>query len=113
MFLALLLLIATLIAGARAQQPAKVHQVGYLISGPVASWANRAEALRMGLRDLGYVEGKNLAIAFRSAETAERLPELAADLVRLNVDVIFATSSTEVEAARRATTTIPDRIRIS
>jgi hypothetical protein len=61
----------------------------------------------MGLRDLGYVEGKNITIAFRSAETTNRLPEVAADLVRLNVDVIFATSSTEVEAARRATKTIP------
>lgn len=89
------------------QQPAKVHQLGYLGFGPPASWANRVEALWMGLRDLGYVEGKNITIAFRSAETAERLPEVAADLVRLNVDVIFATSSTEVEAARRATKTIP------
>lgn len=89
------------------QQPAKVHQIGYLSFGPPASWANRVEALRMGLRDLGYVEGKNITIAFRSAETADRLPEVAADLVRLNVDVIFATSSTEVEAARRATKTIP------
>ena len=107
MFLALLLLIALLTAEGRAQQPAKVHQIGYLISGPPASLANRVEALRMGLRDLGYVEGKNITIAFRSAETPDRLPEVAADLVRLNVDVIFATSSTEVEAARRATKTIP------
>jgi len=89
-----------------AQQAAKVHQIGYLSSiSPVP--ANRVEALRIGLRDLGYVEGKNIAIAFRPAETAERLPEAAADLVRLKVDVIFATSSTEVEAARRATKTIP------
>lgn len=92
---------------AEAQQAAKVHRIGYLISGPPASWANRAEALRMGLRDLGYIEGKNIAIAFRSADTPDRLPEVAVDLVRLNVDVIFATSSTEVEAARRATKTIP------
>ncbi len=96
-----------LATAARAQQPAKVHQVGCLISGSPASWANRVEALRMGLRDLGYVEGKNLALAFRWADTPERLPEVAADLVRLNVDVIFATSSTEVEAARRATKAIP------
>jgi putative ABC transport system substrate-binding protein len=107
MFLALLLLIALLTTEARAQQPAKVHQIGCLSSGSPASFAIRVEALRMGLRDLGYVEGKNIAIAFRSAETAERLPELAADLVRLKVDVIFATSSTEVEAARRVTKTIP------
>ncbi len=59
------------------------------------------------MRDLGYVEGKNMTIAVRSAETADRLPEVAVDLVRLNVGVIFATSSSEVEAARRATKTIP------
>jgi len=106
MFLALLLLVALFTAEARAQRPAKVYQLGYLSSqSPIP--ANRVEALRMGLRDLGYVEGKNIAIAFRAAETAERLPEAAAELVRLKVDVIFATSSTEVEAARRATKAIP------
>ena len=106
-FVGLLLLIPLLAAEAHAQQPAKVHQIGYLIYGSPASVAHRTEALRMGLRDLGYVEGKNITIAFRSAETANRLPEVAADLVRLKVDVIFATSSTEVEAARQATKTIP------
>jgi putative tryptophan/tyrosine transport system substrate-binding protein len=93
--------------GASAQPPAKVHRIGYLIYGSPASVAQRTEALRMGLRDLGYVEGKNITITFRSADTANRLPEVAADLVRLKVDVIFATSSTEVEAARQATKTIP------
>jgi putative ABC transport system substrate-binding protein len=89
-----------------AQQPPKVHQIGYLSSqSPVP--ANRVEALRMGLRDLGYIEGKNIAIVFRSAEAGERLAEVAADLVRLKVDVIFANSSTEVEAARRVTQTVP------
>jgi putative ABC transport system substrate-binding protein len=106
-FLGLPLLIALLAAGAHAQQPAKVHQIGYLIYGSPASVAHRIEALRIGLRDLGYVEGKNITLVFRSAETADRLPEAAADLARLNVDVIFATSSTETEAARRATSTIP------
>src|SRR6266508_1439510 len=106
-FLGLLVFIALSAAEAHAQQPAKVRQIGYLIYGSPASVAHRTEALRMGLRDLGYVEGKNITVAFRSAETADRLPEVAADLVRLNVDVIFATSSTEVEAARRATRTIP------
>ena len=69
--------------------------------------ADRVEALRAGLRDLGYLEGKNIVIDFRWAEVVGRLRELAAELVRENVDVIFATSSTEVEAARQATTTIP------
>lgn len=63
MCLALLLLVALFTAEARAQQPAKVHQLGYLSpQSPIP--ANRAEALRMGLRDLGHVEGKNIAIAF-------------------------------------------------
>ena len=90
-----------------AQVPAKVFQVGYLSYGTPAESANRVSALRSGLRDHGYVEGKNIVLVFRRADTAERLPELAADLVRLNVDVIIATSSTEVEAARQATRTIP------
>ena len=97
--------IAPLSAG--AQQSAKVHKIGYLIFGSPSSSANRVEALRMGLQDLGYVEGKNIVTVLRSAETADRLSEVAVDLVRLKVDVIFATSSTEVEAARRATKTIP------
>ncbi len=92
---------------AEAQQAGKVWNIGYLISGSPASWANRVEGLRMGLRDLGYVEGKDITIVVRSAERFDRLPDAAADLVRLSVDVIFATSSTEVEAARRATKTIP------
>ena len=61
----------------------------------------------MGLRDHGYVEGKNINLVFRWAETAELLPGLAAELVRLNVDVLVAPSSTEVEAVRSATTVIP------
>jgi putative ABC transport system substrate-binding protein len=65
------------------------------------------EALRAGLRDLGYVEGKNIVIEFRWAETVEQLPELATELVRMNVDVIFAPSSTMVEPARQATKAIP------
>jgi putative ABC transport system substrate-binding protein len=59
------------------------------------------------LRDLGYVEGKNIVIEFRWADTVEQLPELAAELVRMNVDVIFASNSTLVEPARKATKTIP------
>ena len=103
----MLLILALLPSEALAQQPPKGAQIGYLISGPPALWTSRIEAMRTGLRDLGYVEGKNLTFVFRSAETPDRLPEAAADLIRRNVDVIFATSSTEVEAARRATTTIP------
>jgi putative tryptophan/tyrosine transport system substrate-binding protein len=92
---------------ARAQQTAKVPRIGFLGFGTAAAWANRVEALRAGLRDLGYVDGKNIVIEFRWTETIEQLPELASELVRMNVDVIFAPSSTEVEVARQVTTAIP------
>jgi len=92
---------------ARAQQPAKIARLGYLGFGPPASSANRVQALRAGLRELGYVEGKNLVIVFRWAGTVEQLNEAAAELARMKVDIIFATSSTESEPARRATSTIP------
>ena len=92
---------------ARAQQPEKIAKIGYLDIGPASARADYTEALRLGLRDLGHVEGKNIAIEFRWADRAEQLLELAADLVRDNVDVIFAPSSTMVDAARQATSTIP------
>jgi putative tryptophan/tyrosine transport system substrate-binding protein len=92
---------------ARAQQPAKVPRIGFLSFGSSAASAGRLEALRAGLRDLGYIEEKNIVIDFRWAERVDQLPELAAELVRMNVDVIFALTSTEVEAARQATKTIP------
>jgi putative tryptophan/tyrosine transport system substrate-binding protein len=90
-----------------AQQATKVPRIGSLRHGTAAADADRVEAMRAGLRQGGYVEGKNIAIDFRWAETVDQLPELAAKLIRMNVDVIFAPSSTEVEAARQATKTIP------
>jgi ABC-type uncharacterized transport system substrate-binding protein len=90
-----------------AQQAAKVPRIGSLRHGPAAANAERVEAMRAGLRQLGYVEGKNIVIEFRWAETVDQLPELATELVRMNVDVIFAASSTEVEPVRQATRTIP------
>jgi putative ABC transport system substrate-binding protein len=92
---------------ARAQQSARVFQIGFLGFGNASTWSNRVEALREGLRDLGYVEGRNIVIEFRWTETIEQLPELASELVRMNVDLIFAPSSTEVEGARQATNAIP------
>jgi len=92
---------------ARAQQQAKIARLGYLGFGTPAASANRVEALRAGLRDLGYVEGKNLVIEFRWSDTVEQMLEAAAELARMKVDIIFATSSTELEPARRATSTIP------
>jgi putative ABC transport system substrate-binding protein len=91
---------------ARAQQP-KVFRVGFLAFGNASTWAKRVEALRGGLRDLGYVEGKNIVIEFRSTETLEQLLELATELVRINVDLIFAPSSTETEVTRQVTNAIP------
>ena len=90
----------------RAQQPA-IARIGFLGPAPASTYSPRVEALQAGLRDLGYVEGKNIVIEFRWAEKVEQLPELAAELVRMNVDVIFASSSTFVEPARQATKTIP------
>jgi putative ABC transport system substrate-binding protein len=92
---------------ARAQQPADIPRIGFLRLGLPAPNAKRIEALRAGLRQLGYVEGKTIAIEFRWAETVDELPALAAELVRMNVDIILAPSSSEVEPARQATRTIP------
>jgi putative tryptophan/tyrosine transport system substrate-binding protein len=91
--------------GLRAQKAVKV--IGYLSLGPASAQTSFPESLRMGLRDLGYVEGKNIVIKFRWADRIDQLPALAAELVRMNVDIIFAPSSTQVEPARQATKTIP------
>jgi putative tryptophan/tyrosine transport system substrate-binding protein len=91
----------------RAQQPTKLAQIGFLGLAPASSWTSRLEVLRSGLRELGWVEGRNILIEFRWAEGVDQLPALAAELVRMNVDVIFAVCSTYVEAARQATQTIP------
>jgi putative ABC transport system substrate-binding protein len=77
---------------AQAQQPAKVARIGYLGLGPASAWSSRVEALRRGLRGLGWVEGRNFAIEFRWADGVQQLPEFAAELVRMKVDVIFAPS---------------------
>ncbi len=92
---------------ARAQQQPNTVRLGFLGFGSASGWAHRVEALRVGLRDLGYVEGKNLVIEFRWPATVEQMHEAAAELVRMKVDIIFATSLTESEPARRATSTIP------
>jgi putative ABC transport system substrate-binding protein len=98
---------AVLSFAAGAQQSAKVWRIGYLGFGPAASWTSEVAALKSGLRDLGYVEDKNLAIEFRWAERVDQTFDLATQLVDMKVDVIFAPASTQVEPARRATGTIP------
>ena len=86
---------------AEAQQP-KIVRIGFLGPTSTASNAERMEALRAGLRDLGYLEGKNLVIESRFAEGKfDRLPELASELVRLNVDVILTAGTPAIRAAKK------------
>jgi putative ABC transport system substrate-binding protein len=94
--------------GSLAQQKGKVWRIGFLGAATASGSARRVEALRAGLRDLGYVEGKNIVIEFRWAEgNYERLPQLAAELVRLKVDVLVTAGTPSILAAKSATTTIP------
>jgi putative tryptophan/tyrosine transport system substrate-binding protein len=89
-------------------QPAQIVRVGFLGPTSAASNASRMDALRAGLRDLGYVEGHNLVIESRWADGMfDRLPALAAELVRLNVDVILTAGTPGIRAAKNATTMIP------
>ena len=91
-----------------AQQPAKVARIGFLGAESASGYASNVEAMQAGLRDLGYVEGKNIVIEFRWAEGKyDRLPELAAELVRLKVAVIVTHGTPGTLASKRATTTIP------
>jgi putative ABC transport system substrate-binding protein len=93
---------------AHAQQSAKVPRVGFLIVGSQSSLSTNIEAFRQGLRNLGYVEGKNIVIEYRHAEgKSDRLPDLARELVRLKVAVIVTASTAGVRAAKQATATIP------
>jgi putative tryptophan/tyrosine transport system substrate-binding protein len=99
--------VATPLAG-RAQQAGKVYRIGILEAIPAAQNAGNLDALRKGLRNLGYVEGRNLIIDYRSADgRAERFPDLASGLVRLKVDLIVARGTPAARAAKQATETIP------
>jgi putative tryptophan/tyrosine transport system substrate-binding protein len=106
-----ILSILTLLAVAvvsEAQQPKEVFRIGYLSSQDPAYESARAEAFRQGLRDLGYIDGKTITVEYRYAEgKLERLPELAAELVRLKVDVILLGGTDSIRAAKEATRTIP------
>jgi putative ABC transport system substrate-binding protein len=91
-----------------AQQPKKIAKIGYLAPSTPAAAAHLVEAFRQGLRELGYVEGKNLVLELRHGEArAERLPELARELVGLKLDVIVTATDVAIAAVKRETQTIP------
>jgi putative ABC transport system substrate-binding protein len=108
-FIALSAMLAALCSVAEAQQPKKAFRIGYLAPGDAAGDSIRAEAIRLALRERGYIEGQNIAIEYRYGEgKRERYPELAAELVRLKVDIILVTGGYPVmRAAKNATKTIP------
>jgi putative ABC transport system substrate-binding protein len=93
---------------AEAQQPKKVPRMGYLAEVDPATDSARAEAIRVALRELGYIEGQNIGIEYRYAGGKfDRLPELAAELVLLKVDIIVAFSPAAILAAKKASPIIP------
>ena len=100
-----------LCVSAQAQQPAgKVPRIGVLHTGSASDPVNsrRLDVFRQSLRDLGYIEGKNINIEYRYGEgKSERLQQLAEELVRFNVDILVASTATAARSMRKATTTIP------
>ncbi len=106
--LAILVFLVGCVGMAEAQQAKKVPRIGFLSATSPATLSARIEAFRQGLRELGYVEGKNIVIEYRWAEgKTERLPDLAAELVRLKVDVIVSGGPAATRPAKEATVTIP------
>ncbi len=106
---AIVLVLAGFVGGVESQQPKKVPRIGYLSTTDPASDSARAEGIRQALLELGHTEGQNIATEYRYAEgKLDRLPELAAELVRLKVDIIVVAGGAEqVRAAKNATKTIP------
>ena len=106
----ILLIVAVVVVGgtAHAQQPEKVPRIGFLSATSPSAQNAFLDAFKQGLRDLGYVVGQNIALEIRAAEGKyDSLPDRAAELVRLKVDVIFAASAPAIKAAKQATSTIP------
>ena len=105
---ALSAMLFALCSSVAAQQPVKVPRIGFLGATSPSTNAARIEAFRQGLRELGYVDGKNIVIEYRWAEgKTERLPELVADLVRLKVDIIVTAGPAVTRPVKEATSTIP------
>src|SRR5258706_10392769 len=108
--LSLVLTIALMISGAiaEAQQPNKIPRLGYLAASTPSANSTRVDAFRQSLRELGYVEGKNIVIEFRFAEgKLDRVPALASELVRLKVDVIVTAGPTDIPAGQGSANTTP------
>jgi putative ABC transport system substrate-binding protein len=109
-FLTLCALLFALCSSAEVQQPTKAPRIGYLTAGSLSSSTTsaRIEAFRQGLRELGYLEGKNIVIEYRYAEgKLDRVPALAAELVRLKVDAIVTAGPIPTRSAKAATVTVP------
>src|SRR5215831_7996972 len=105
---ALVALLLTFSIPVEAQQPVKIPRIGYLAANSFSAFSARIEAFQQGLRDLGYVEGKTIVIEWRSAEgKLDSLPTLAAELVRLKVDIIVTGGLGATGPAKKATATIP------
>src|ERR1051325_2378856 len=98
----------TIFSPTQAQQPAKISRIGLLNTNFSEAFTARTEGFRHGLRELGYIEGKNILIEYRYADgKADRLPGLVAELVRLKVDIIVTAVSSATRSAKEATRTIP------
>jgi ABC-type uncharacterized transport system substrate-binding protein len=107
-FSLLMTVLLTTAPDADAQQPTKVHRIGYLTASFLSAVSPRIEAFRQGLRERGYVEGKNILIEYRAADgNFDRLPGLAAELARLNVEIIVTGGPAATRPAKEATLTIP------
>src|SRR5262247_940073 len=107
--LTLCAMLLALCGSAEAQQPKKVPRIGYLSPSDAATEPTRSEPIRRALRELGYIDGQNIAIEYRYAEgKVDRFSELTAELVRLKIDVIVASGGTRlVRAVMNTITTIP------
>jgi putative ABC transport system substrate-binding protein len=108
LLLALSFLLFALCSSAEAQQPTKIPRIGFLSAASTSAIAARIEGFRHGLRELGYIEGKNIVVEWPSADgKPDRLPALVAELVRLKVDIIVTAGPSATRAAKEATSTIP------
>jgi putative ABC transport system substrate-binding protein len=101
-------LAVAVLSAVEAQQQAKIPRIGFLLGSPLSSNAARTDAFRQGLRELGYVEGRNIIIEWRSADgKLDRIPAIASDLVRLKVDALVTAGPAGTAPAKHATAVIP------